>query len=58
MFDEVNKILRFWGLQIATGKKIQRGDYINYLGYEIDLQKFSSQKVQMRRDQLRTLSDF
>lgn len=37
-------------LQIVPGE-IQRGDAINYLGYEIDLQK-------IRRHQWQTLNDF
>ena len=57
MFDEVQKTLPSWGLQIAP-EKIQRGDSINYLGYKISLQRVRPQKVQIRRSQLRTLNDF
>ncbi|KAL6045981.1 hypothetical protein STEG23_001675 [Scotinomys teguina] len=57
LFEEVKKILPCWGLQIAPGK-IQKGDSINYLGYKIGLQKIRPQKVQIRRDRLRTLNDF
>jgi hypothetical protein len=32
--------------------------YSNYLGYNISLQKVKPQKVQIRRDQIRTLNDF
>lgn len=28
------RILPCWGLQIAPEKKIQRGDYINFLGHK------------------------
>ena len=45
------------GLQIAP-EKIQRGDSVNYLGYKIGLQRIKTQKAQIRRDRLRTLSDF
>ena len=47
-----------WGLQIASEKKIQRGDSINYLGYKINLESVRLQEVQIRRNQLRTLNDF
>ncbi|KAL6093193.1 hypothetical protein STEG23_016117 [Scotinomys teguina] len=57
LFEEVKKILPCWGLQIAP-EKIQKGDSINYLGYKIGLQKIRPQKVQIRRDRLRTLNDF
>ncbi|KAL6091369.1 hypothetical protein STEG23_030322 [Scotinomys teguina] len=57
LFEEVKKILPYWGLQIAP-EKIQKGDSINYLGYKIGLQKIRPQKVQIRRDRLRTLNDF
>ena len=46
-----------WGLQI-TPEKIQRGDYVNYLGYRIGLQKIRTQKAQISRNWLRTLNDF
>ncbi|KAL6087838.1 hypothetical protein STEG23_011789 [Scotinomys teguina] len=57
LFEEVKKILPCWGLQIAP-EKIQKGDSINYLGYKIGLQKIRSQKMQIRRDRLRTLNGF
>ncbi|KAL6087981.1 hypothetical protein STEG23_022841, partial [Scotinomys teguina] len=57
LFEEVKKILPCWGLQIAP-EKIQKGDSVNYLGYKIGLQKIRPQKVQIRRDRLRTLNDF
>lgn len=57
MFDEVKKTLPCWGLRIAP-EKIQRGDSINYLGYKISLQRIRPQKVQIKRNQLRTLNDF
>ncbi|KAL6065033.1 hypothetical protein STEG23_028902 [Scotinomys teguina] len=57
LFEEVKKILPCWGLQIAP-EKIQKGDSSNYLGYKIGLQKIRPQKVQIRRDRLRTLNDF
>ena len=38
MFEEVQKVLPKWGLQVAL-EKIQRGDSINYLGYRIGLEK-------------------
>jgi hypothetical protein len=44
-------------LQIAP-EKIQRGDSISYLQYKISLQRVRPQKVQIRRNQLRTLNDF
>ncbi|KAL6040906.1 hypothetical protein STEG23_037882 [Scotinomys teguina] len=57
MFEEVKKVLPLWGLQIAP-EKVQRGNSINYLGYKIELQKIRPQKVQLRRDRLKTLNDF
>ena len=51
------KTLPSWRLQI-TPEKIQRGDSINYLGYKISLQRVRPQKVQIRRNQLRTLNNF
>ena len=63
MFDEEKKkkTLPSWGLQNAT-EKIQRGDSINYLGYNLGshTQKIQSQsqKVQIKKDQLQTLNDF
>ena len=39
-------------------EKIQREDSINYLGYRISLQKVRPYKVQMRKNQLRTLNGF
>lgn len=39
-------------------KKIQKGNSINYLRYKISLERVRSQKVQIRRNQLRTLNDF
>jgi hypothetical protein len=59
MFDEVkeHKPLPSWGLQIAP-EKIQRGDSISYLRIKMSLQSVRPQKVQIRRNQLRTLNDF
>ena len=57
MFEEVKIILPKWGLQIAP-EKIQRGDSVNYLGYRIGLQKFRTQKAQIKRDWLQTLNAF
>ena len=57
IFEGVRRILPTWGLQIAP-EKIQRGDSINYLGYKINQQKIRPQKVQIRRDRLKTLNDF
>jgi hypothetical protein len=59
MFDEEKKkkTLPSWGLQNAT-EKIQRGDSINYLGYKITLQRVRPQKMQIKRNQLRTLNSF
>lgn len=56
IFEEVKEVLTCQGLQIAP-EKIQRGDFINYLGYKIGLQKIRPQKVQIRRDQYQTLND-
>lgn len=39
-------------------KKIKRVDSLNYLGHRISLQKVRPQKVQIRKNQLRTLNDF
>ena len=33
-------------------------DSINYLGYKIDQQKIRPQKVQIKRDRLKTINDF
>ena len=52
MFDKIKRILPCWGLQIVP-ENTQRGESINYLGYNIGLQK-----VQIRRDQLWTLHLF
>ena len=57
MFEEVNKVLTKWGLQIAP-EKIQRGDSVSYLGYKIGLPKIRTQKAQIRRDQFRLLMTF
>ena len=46
MFDEVKRSLLYGELQIAP-EKTQRGDSINYLGYNVGLQK-----TQIRRHQL------
>ena len=51
MFEEVNKVLPKWGLQI-TPEKIQREDSVNYLGYRIGLQKIRTQKTEIRKDWL------
>ena len=51
------KNLPCWRLQIAP-EKIQRGDSISYLQYKISLQRVRPQKVQIRRNQLKTLNDF
>lgn len=42
-----------WGLQIVP-EKIQSGDSIKYIGYKIGLHKIWPQKVQFRRDPLRS----
>lgn len=57
IFDEIKKSLPFYGVQIAS-IKLQGRDNTNYLGYKINLQKFRSQKLQISREQLRTLNDF
>ena len=57
IFEEVNRILPPQGLQTAP-QKIQRAASINYLGYKISQQKLRPQKVQIRRDRLKTLNDF
>lgn len=44
-----------WGLKIAP-ERIQGGEFIDYLRYKTGLQKFKSQKVQIRRDQQQTLN--
>ena len=36
MFEKVKKVMPKWRLQIAF-EKIQRGDSVNYLGYNIGL---------------------
>ena len=38
MFDKIKRILPCWGLQIVP-ENTQRGESINYLGYNIGLQK-------------------
>lgn len=43
MFGEAKRILSCWNLQIAS-VKIQRGDSIHYLGYEISQQKVSHKR--------------
>lgn len=47
IFDEINRTLPCWGLQIAP-EKLQSGDSLNYLGYKLGLQKIWPQKVQIR----------
>ena len=49
--------MRGWGLQIAN-ENVQRGNSINFLEFKISLQKVRPQKVHIRRNQLKTLSDF
>lgn len=44
MFKEVKKILPYWRFANCTWKKY-RGDFVNYLGYKIGLQKIEPQKV-------------
>ena len=57
MFKETQRILPWWGLQIAPEKR-QRGDSINYLGYKICQQKIQPQKVPIYSDQLQTVNNF
>lgn len=55
MFKEVKN---FALLVEKCSLKIQKGEYINYLGYKIGLQKIEPQKVQIRRNKLQTHNDF
>ena len=53
VFEKIKKVLPSWGLKIAPKK----GDSINYLGYKICLQKYRTQKVQIKKEQLQNLND-
>jgi hypothetical protein len=61
-FDEVNNnnnnlaLLGITNLQITPDKNTKNS--INYLGYQIHLQKFGLQNVQIKRNKLRTFNDF
>ena len=61
MFDEVNNnnnlaLLGITNLQITPEKNTKNST--NYLGYQIYLQKFGLQTVQIKRNKLRTFNDF
>ena len=43
MFEKENKILPRWGLQIPP-EKMQRGNFVSYLGYKIGLHKMRTKK--------------
>ena len=56
-FLKVQEVLRLYNLQIAP-EKIQKDFPISYLGTILEQHKIRPQKLQIRRDHLKTLNDF
>ena len=56
-FLKVQKALRLYNLQIAL-EKIQKDFPISYLGTILEQHRIRPQKLQIRRDHLKTLNDF
>ena len=56
-FLKVQKALRLYNLQIAP-EKIQKDFPISYLGTILEQHRIRPQKLQIRRDHLKTLNDF
>lgn len=56
-YEELVQILRGKGLYIAP-EKVQRGEVVNYLGACIKPMEVVPQKLELRKDGLRTLNDF
>ena len=57
ILNETETELKQWGLQIAPDK-IQIQYPMNYLGNKIQANSIIPQKIQIRRDHLKTLNDF
>ena len=56
-FLKVQEALRLYNLQIAP-EKIQKDFPISYLGTILEQHRIRPQKLQIRRDHLKTLNDF
>ena len=56
-FLKVQEALRLYNLQIAPGK-IQKDFLISYLGTILEQHRIRPQKLQIRRDHLKTVNDF
>lgn len=48
MFNVIPKNLLCWGLQISH-EKIQRGDFLNYLGFKVSKQKFNCKRYRLEK---------
>ena len=57
LFLKVHEALRLFNLQIAP-EKILKAFLISYLGTILEQHRIRPQKLQIRRDHLKTLNDF